>query len=846
MQVTKKLIKPACFLTAFSTIWFGPGNILGRTSYDEEKIHIALGIIVSLIILAFRLTPKHPGEIKSPETMSKKKQITLLRAQLRYQWHLIKEKTPFDEKYAPIKLLIGQNGTGCSSLMQNLCKIQPETNLPFACEWFHDKNSIICKISPEIIPSISAQHSKHLFQVIRKFLEKKSKQNNLNTAYLTVSVNNIMQSEVTKHMDAYNYTLSALTSKEKSVPVKLIITKCDQIAGFVPYFEHSDQHTKENNLELKFNNFSDIEFNQEYSNMVEYLNAQMIRRLHTETQYYRRILIKDFPIQIEKLRPMILGNLQHLIQNEAWTITGLNFTSATQNGSYIDLINQKIGMQDAIGTEKLMLASQRYFCENLFNSPPLVYKARISTVLTETWGQVIIGLLGLTFIMILNQAWWLQRFTDIKNFQISKLEKPKILLARDEALWQTQRLQSGLATWLTSNPVPKYFKHEKSINNSKNQITSMLVKSIQKTSKNCKNNIYACLENNWSSFISTHEISQRINWIKQHQDLFKDFKLNSNNLQTVRNELVNKAISENFSAEHQITWLANLIDTIQHNRILLPEYRKHELSIQLALQNPSNLIKLQQMLFALENMHDSNKIFKYLKNYQKLNQAEIPQQLIDLEHNIYEKIKPIIQEHINQVWQQSIYKYFQQNLANKYPFKIDAKEDAELQAVRKLFRMKEFFINYYSPAAKKINLTINNSNLAEINAAEKFLGEMLQLRFSLAPSHKLNSDINVAELNIGGSIHTLDKNSIPMFTWPLAGYDDTVSIWLQNKAGKMSMASRHGPWGIFRLINISGKFMPGQRSSMLQFRLDEQTVPLKLDFARPWAKLNIQIPEKLL
>lgn len=843
MQYPKKLLKPACFIATFATIWFGPSNILGRTTYEEEKLHIAIGLIVSLIIIAQRLTPKHPNLV-DPKKLSKKKQINLLKSQLKYQWHKLKENAPFDVKYAPIKLLIGQSDTGCKTLMQTLYRVKPEQELPFACELHHDKNSIIFQISPEIMPDVSAQHSKHLFQVIRKFIDNKCKQDNLAQAYLTISVNNIMQTEVTKYMDAYNYTLAAMTNDDTITPVKIIITKCDQIAGFVPYFEHSDQHTKDANFDLKFDSFDEIEFNQEYSRIVEQLNTQMIRRLHTEAQYYRRILIKDFPIQLEKLRPLILNNLQHLIKHDSWPINGVNLTSAVQNGSYVDLINQKIGMQDAVGTEKLMLASQRYFCDQLFNSPPLVYKARISVILTETWGQLILGLLALTTIMIANQFWWLQRFEDIKDFQLAKLEKPKLILEKDAGLWQKQHLQSGIQPWLSNNPIPKQYGNDIGKRSQQN-ITRELVTSIQKLADNCTGNTYLCLENKWSSFVSTQEISQRINWIKQHKSLFKKIDLTSNNLKSVRTDLVSKALDSKLETGKEVKWLTNLIETIEKNRILLPEYRSHNKSLQLTLQNPSNLKKLHQMQFALSNLADSNKIFAYLKNSNPVS-TDMPNAVIELEKTLNKIIQPIITEHVNQVWQQSVYKHFQENLAEKFPFKETSKDDANIDKVKKLFQMKEFFKRYYSPIIRKVNLELDLASLNQLDSLEQFLGSNVRLRYSISPSSKLNSDVKIAELNIGGSLHNLEKNSIPMFSWPINGYDDTVSIWLQNKAGKMAMASRHGPWGIFRLIKIAGSFNPGDRASNLNFKLDEQVIRLTINFARPWAKLDINLPKTLV
>ena len=844
MNNLKALFKTAFFSTVLLILWFGPLNIIRQTSFEEEKLHISLCVIVMLIIIGYRLTPKKPS-CNSIQKLSQQQQKRLIKKQLNYQWHLLKEIVPFEIKTAPIKLLIATKNSGCKTLMQNLSCLT-ETDLPFNCNWYHDNNSVILAIEPELINNMPAQHCQHLFASICDFINKKLKHRNLSQAYITLKIEDIMQSENSKSIDAYNYSLAALTNKKGQTPIKVIITQCDLIAGFVPYFEHLDQLTKDNSWEIKIPNFNAVDFNDGFTDMVNKLNSKMINRLHTEAQYYRRILIKDFPIQMEKLRPMILRNLQHLLKSESWPVTSISFSSATQTGKYIDLINQKLDHQQSSSKSKIMLASQRYFCDNLFYTTISNNKLSYLSLLSETWFQAIALLALFTIFMTSLNAWWLQKYLGIVDFQTSKLSKPILVLEDTAGAWQRTRLQSELKPWLEKNPIPKNLNLKYDMPKA---IDPKIKNSILSIQERCKGNLYICLRNNWQTFATEDEIRFRINWLKQNQKPFKSKNFNaliSNQYNIASNSIVETKLRSKITQGQEQFWLQDLISKIENNRILLPEYKASNKNIQILLQQPKTLqrIKLLQAMF--KSIDNHNQAFKLLQQYEISATAFMPKKLKKLEAKALAKFEIAIRTHINAAWQESVYKFYQQKLAAKYPFKPGSSLDASIEDVKKLLSMKNFFLKYYMTPASKIALNIEPTKLHELNSAENFLGPNLALEYSLSANKKLNSDVEIAELNIAGNVSNLAQRQPQLFHWPLSDSDDTVSIWLKNKAGKMAMISRHGSWGIFRLLTTAGSLTPGQQRNELIFKIGEQVVKLTVDFSRPWANISPSIPSKLL
>lgn len=839
---TKRLLKPACFLTGILILWLGPIDVFSKTSYQEEKLHIAIGVIATLLIIAKRLNPSVPTT-NNLCALTPNQQVKTLRKQLKFQWHLLQTKVPFELKNAQAKLVIANNGYGRKASLAHLYQLETEP-LPFAISWYYDQNSIICSIAPELIPEVPAQHSQHLFQELARFLRSRLTHAQINQAYALIDVQQLMQTQTSKCIDAYNYTLTAISPQKHPIPLTVILTKCDKIAGFVPFFEHLDQSIKQANWAIKLNEFDSQTFEQGLDKLLTKLNNEMICRLHTEAQHYRRILIKDLPIQFEKLRPMLLQNLTQIIKSEQWPIRQIAFTSAEQNGNYIDLINQKLGMQSENNNQKLTLASQRYFCDQIFQTPNQNHKAKVSSLLSETWCQAILTLTTCTLILIASQAFWLQNLHNFTEFQLSKMPKPKIVLAKDAGLWRKLALQKELTTWLKLNPIPKYLKI-KITQNAQANLNKAIIASITQQSKTCKTDLYSCLQTKWQPFADSSSINQRLHWLKQHASEFKHLKLNKTQFNLITNNILKNTLASPIKPGSEAKWLSNLLAIIKQNQILPPKLIKNNNALQIQLQSKSNRQSLEAMQTLFTLLPNETETFKYLKATNFQPNPNLPKPLKDLEQQLLQKLKPALSNHINLVWQQTINKFYKKNLANKYPFDNNAKTDAELKDVEKLFKMHAFFQQYYLTTAAKIGLKTEPKQLAELIKLQQFLGQKLNLSYRISSPHKLKSDIKIAELNIAGKVNSLANTSIPLMHWPIQGYDDTVSIWLQNKAGKMAMISRHGPWGIFRLIDNAGKFQTNNRQAKLNFQLDEQSVQLAITFARPWAKLNISLPSKL-
>jgi len=137
------------------------------------------------------------------------------------------------------------------------------------------------------------------------------------------------------------------------VPVYVLVTKCDLIAGFVEFFEDLGQEARSQvwgttfPIEASESGGATESFEGEFDKLIERLQQRVFTRMESERDARRRVGILGFPQQMATLKPL-LGDLL----KGAFTATGFDsrillrgvyFTSGTQEGTPIDRMLGAIG-----------------------------------------------------------------------------------------------------------------------------------------------------------------------------------------------------------------------------------------------------------------------------------------------------------------------------------------------------------------------------------------------------------------------------------------------------------------------------------------------------------------------
>jgi type VI secretion system protein ImpL len=127
--------------------------------------------------------------------------------------------------------------------------------------------------------------------------------------------------------------------KEKfgaDVPFYFTLTKCDLLPGFLDFFAHSgtDELGQAWGITLPHQQPVLESFINRFNALIKRLNKQLIWRLHQERGTFERVFIKDFPLQIERLKEILIDVLHSLTKGgNDFALQGVYLTSAVQHSA---------------------------------------------------------------------------------------------------------------------------------------------------------------------------------------------------------------------------------------------------------------------------------------------------------------------------------------------------------------------------------------------------------------------------------------------------------------------------------------------------------------------------------
>lgn len=282
------------------------------------------------------------------------KNLSFLEKRLQGALHFLKNtrisKNGHETKlnHLPWYLLTGSIGSGKTTFLANsnipfiLEKQfkQPKNHIPSSdsCDWWVTRDVVIVDIPGRYttITENKASLANKLWEHFLELLQKNHSKQNLSGVVMALSLTELMQKENREH---FFFTLTTrikeLTEKFGStLPFYFIITKCDLLPGFLDFFRDCGQdelaQTWGVSLPLSQQTALTDVFDDRFNLLIKRLNKQLIWRLHHERNPHAKLFIKDFPLQLEKLKESIRELLNHLQNNITIHLKGVYLTSALQ------------------------------------------------------------------------------------------------------------------------------------------------------------------------------------------------------------------------------------------------------------------------------------------------------------------------------------------------------------------------------------------------------------------------------------------------------------------------------------------------------------------------------------
>jgi len=250
------------------------------------------------------------------------------------------------------------------------------------CDWWFANDAVLIDTAGRYTTQDSQQQvDKGAWLGFLALLKKNRPRRPVNGALIALSLADFMilpEAELKAHAQAIKQRIQELNAQLGiDVPVYMLFTKCDRVAGFNEFFDDLDAEARTQVWGETFPadapNHAVIErFAGAYQGLIERLDARLLARLQDEGDLSNRSLIFGFPRQMEALRGPIIDFLKDIFSvnryQEAFFLRGVYFTSGTQEGSPIDQVMGALAQSFGLDRQQAPLFSgqgRSYFITRL-------------------------------------------------------------------------------------------------------------------------------------------------------------------------------------------------------------------------------------------------------------------------------------------------------------------------------------------------------------------------------------------------------------------------------------------------------------------------------------------------
>ncbi|MGH1485289.1 MAG: type VI secretion system membrane subunit TssM [Cellvibrionaceae bacterium] len=215
------------------------------------------------------------------------------------------------------------------------------------CDWWFTNEAIMIDTAGRYTSQEDTKKSDSKSWIsFLNILKKGRPKRPLNGIIITISVQDILTKTNTQkslHATAIKQRIQELNHQlNMELPVYVILTKTDTIAGFTTFFDDMEQEDRDQvwgfnlpNKKIERDNDFREYFDTEYSNLMESVSNRVLYLLDHEKAQNRRNLIHQFPHQMNAMKPLLFEFLNNIFTpNQFETpliIRGLYFISSTQS-----------------------------------------------------------------------------------------------------------------------------------------------------------------------------------------------------------------------------------------------------------------------------------------------------------------------------------------------------------------------------------------------------------------------------------------------------------------------------------------------------------------------------------
>jgi len=287
-------------------------------------------------------------------------QISLLKDQffdineLLNQATIKKQNKKFKLSQLPWFLVVGSSEAAKTSLLKN-----SNVNFLFAKElsqiatkykttddianWWVTSENVLIELSENLFPSAigAKNNSQIMLNELFNSIKATRRKNYLNGVVFAIGLSEIMFDEGRADLAirAKNFIKEINNKFKQNIPLYFVINKCELLPGFLDFFSDNSQEELLQAWGITLPDSSNVNsiaelFNDRFDALIKRLNTQLIWRLQKEKILLTKFKIKNFPIQVERLKQSLLSFI-HEFELDL-SLKGVYLTSSEQINSAED------------------------------------------------------------------------------------------------------------------------------------------------------------------------------------------------------------------------------------------------------------------------------------------------------------------------------------------------------------------------------------------------------------------------------------------------------------------------------------------------------------------------------
>lgn len=257
------------------------------------------------------------------------------------------------------------------------------------CDWWFTNEAVLIDTAGRYTTQDSHKVvDNSAWQTFLTLLKKYRPRRPVNGALIAISVQDLMTQQPAQRSHAAKQIRERIDELQKAfgiqVPIYVLLTKCDLLAGFTDFFANLTQPERQQIWGVTFNAKAGKQQDAqqglaslpaELDELVLRLNQRVLWRVHNERDPAKRALIQGFPLQVEALKPLVSEFMNEAFSanrfSDAPVLRGVYLCSGTQEGTPIDRMMAAVSANFGLSREVLRNApggGKSFFLNRLFRT----------------------------------------------------------------------------------------------------------------------------------------------------------------------------------------------------------------------------------------------------------------------------------------------------------------------------------------------------------------------------------------------------------------------------------------------------------------------------------------------